>query len=333
MKTAAETVFCNAAGNYPTGLMKPSSFFRSTVHNRGVTVPFFHKIFRAGAAKSAIAVFSLLLFGLLSLTQQASAQIWPRESRTTYLRLGVHGFDTDAYFNADGEKIPLHRLEAQTYSLYSEYGYSRYVTAVVNVPAYRKLLVQETAGMDAVQVESPGDIDLGLRISIYAGRHDIMFLSGVFGIPLGETANTGGLWSGDDEYDQLAMVGYAHAFASLNSSVSLAGGYHFRSGGYSDAMRIDAAADIHPIAPVQLLLRFRSVTPQGNGARDFTGGSYGFAANNREYIMLGADLTFWITGGFGLHGSLHSYHSAKNVSADMMFSTGIVFQFRPTAVR
>ena len=283
--------------------------------------------------ESAVAAILLLALGFLSFSNQAVAQIWPRDSRTTYLRLGIQGFDTDAYFNAEGNEVSLHRLEARTFSLYSEYGYSRYVTATVHVPAYRRLLVQEAAGMEPVQVESPGDIDLGLRISVFAGTHDIVFLSGLFGIPLGETANTGGLWSGDDEFDQLVMLGYAHTFASLNTSISFASGYHFRSGGYSDAVRIDAKADIHLLRPVQILLLVRSVTPRGNGAPDFTGGSYGFAANNREFVMLGADLTLWISSGFGIHGSLHSYHSAKNVSSDMMFSTGIVFQFRPTAVR
>ncbi len=278
-------------------------------------------------------VFLLLAIVIPCMPQDGHAQTWPRESRTTYLRIGMQGFMSDAYFNADGEEIPVHRLEAQTYALYSEYGYSRYVTAIVHVPAYRKLLVQETDRGESVQVESPGDIDLGLRINMFAGTDDIVFLSGMFGIPLGETANTGGLWSGDNEYDQLAMLGYSHAFPSQHATISLSGGYHFRSEGYSDAVRFEAEASVRPVSIVQLLLRFRSVTPQGNGAPDFTGGSYGFAANNREYLLFGTELTFWLTKGFGLHGAFHSLRAARNVSSDMMFSTGIVFQFSPTAMR
>ncbi|MBN1446671.1 MAG: hypothetical protein JXA28_01970 [Bacteroidetes bacterium] len=283
-----------------------------------------------GWGQTALLLFSIFLILGVVLAEPLFADSWPRERRTTFLRLGMRSTASDVYFNGSGERIALHRLEDQTYSLYSEYGYSRYVTAIVHIPAYRRLVAQEAPDGALNIVEAPGDIDLGLRVGIYAGEQDVILLTGMFGIPLGETANGNGLWSGDDEYDQLLSLGYAHSFAPFPAHTAVHAGYHFRSEGYSDEIHISGEIGIRPLSSLELLLRFRSVRSQENGVPDFIGGQYGFAANNQEYLMIGPEATFWITDGFGLVAALYSYSSAKNVPSNMAFTTGIVFHFNPS---
>ena len=108
----------------------------------------------------------------------------------------------------EGESLGLQRLEEQTLSLYSEYGYSKYVSAIVNIPAFRKLFAQVSPESPLLSVQSPGDVELGMRFAVWSGEQDVITLTGLFGIPLGETTQSDGLWAGDNEYNQMLTFGY-----------------------------------------------------------------------------------------------------------------------------
>ncbi|PLX23914.1 MAG: hypothetical protein C0600_13935 [Ignavibacteria bacterium] len=273
----------------------------------------------------ALTVFILLLIVLQSAPLQADS--WPRKKRTTYLRLGLRGLDTDSYYNAAGNKVGIQRLEEQTYRLYSEYGYSKYVTGIVNIPGYRKLVVQESAGAPTQVVEAPGDIELGLRVGIFASDHDVITLSGIFGIPIGETSNASGLWSGDDEYNQLVSVGYQHSFEPFPARIGAATGYNIRNSGYSDEIHVRGEIELRPLSFLQFFMRVHSVASQGNGDPTFLGGSYGYAANNRHFLMYGPEIAVWLSDGIGFNAGMQYVTSAKNVPSSIMFSTGVFFIF------
>lgn len=273
----------------------------------------------------------VILLGLLLAcgVTDVRSESWPRKERSTYLRLGLRGFDSDGYFNAAGNRIAVHRLQAWTYSLYSEYSYSRHVSAIVDIPAYRKLMVQERPDGELNVVEAPGDINLGLRIAVFPGASNALYARGVFSIPIGETSNINGLWSGDDEYDQLLTLGYMHRFDVAEMTFAMEGGYHFRTDGYSDELVFAADASVRPMTALELAVHARLVRSQKNGKEGFIGGQYGFAANNQEFLAIGPELTFWLSHGFGLNAAVYSYPLAKNLSSAVTFSTGIVFLFHP----
>lgn len=273
------------------------------------------------------AVPTLILFLFILQSIPLSAGSWPQKKRTTYLHVGLHGFNTDAYYNAAGNKVTLHRLEEQTYRLYSEYGYSKYVTGIVNVPGYRKLVVQESAGSPTQVVEAPGDIELGLKIGIYASEVDVFTLSGIFGIPIGETANHSGLWSGDDEYNQLVSVGYMHSFDPFPARIGAQSGYNIRSRGYSDEIHVRGEIELRPLSFLQLFMRVHSVAAQGNGDPDFRGGNYGYAANNQHFVMYGPEAAVWLGEGVGITAAAQYVTSARNVPSSVVFSTGFFFMF------
>jgi hypothetical protein len=272
--------------------------------------------------RSGAIIVLLLLF---IMANEACGGSWPLERKATYLSLGYRGFSGQSYYGQHGEKLGMQRLEEQTLSLYSEYGYSKYVTGIVHIPAFRKLYAQVSQDSPGMSVQSPGDVDLGLRAATWFGDDDVVTLTALFGIPLGEATQTEGLWAGDDEYNQLVKLGYGHSFTDFPLYVHVETGYNFRSGGYADEMHFSAEVGIRPIDLLQLILRVRSVNSQGNGTADFLGGNFGFSSNNQKYLSYGPELVYWISEGVGLNLGLSYLSQARNMTASTVVTSGISF--------
>jgi hypothetical protein len=192
------------------------------------------------------------------------------------------------------------------------------------------LLVQEKSDAPVHKVEAPGDLELGLRIGVFASENDVILLTGMFGIPIGETASKNGLWSGDDEYDQAVLLGYGRSFETLSATATLQAGYHFRSEGYSDELLLEGEVKLQPLSFMQLFLRVRMLQSQENGDTEFLGGRYGFGSNDRRFIMYGPEVAFWITDTFGLTAAAYGISNAENMPNAIVFSTGISLSVAPS---
>lgn len=268
----------------------------------------------------------LLLFLLIFFNPDGIfAGSWPMERKATYLAINYRGFSGESYYGQHGEKLGLQRLGEQTLSLYSEYGYSKYVTGVVHMPAFRKLSAQISPDSPSLTVQSPGDVDLGIRIAMWSGDADVFTMTGLFGIPLGEATQSDGLWAGDDEFNQILKLGYGHSFGSLPLYLFVETGYNFRSAGYADEIHFGAEVGIRPIDPLRILLRIRSVNSQGNGETGFLGGSFGFASNNQRYLLYGPELEFLLSDGVGINLGLYAVSQARNTAAATVMNSGIFF--------
>lgn len=284
---------------------------------------------RALRASMNPVLLATLAFLQLLPTARVSAESWPMQRRTTFLSIGYRGFSGVEYFGHDGSRLGLHRLEEQTLAFSSEYGYSKYVSALVQLPAFRKLYAQTDADAPLLSVQSPGDVDLGLRFTVWPGDRDAISLTALFGIPLGESTQTGGLWAGDNEYNQLLLLRYGHAFEFLGAHVQLESGYNFRSGGYADELRVGAEVGIRPIEPLELRFHLHAVRSQGNGDPEFLGGSFGFASNNQRFIMYGPEAAWWISDGMGVSAGVLTITDARNMPAATVLTTGLFFLLTP----
>lgn len=264
-------------------------------------------------------------------TSPLSADSWPMQRRTTFFSVGYRGFSSAEYFGRDGARLGMHRLEEQSLTFSSEYGYSKYVTAVVRLPAFRKLYAQTAADAPLLSVQSPGDVDLGLRVTLWPGEYDAISLTTLFGIPLGESTQTGGLWAGDNEYNQLVLLRYGHTFAFLGTHVQLESGYNFRSGGYADEIRFGAEVGLRPMESVEVKFIVQAVRSQGNGDPEFLGGSYCFASNNQRFIMFGPEAAVWLTDGMGLSFGARTITNARSMPAATVVTTGVFFLLTPAS--
>ena len=289
-------------------------------------------VLRNVATPLPLAVLVMLLLPLLS-PARLSAGSWPMQRRATYFSVGYRGFSGVEYFGRDGTRLGLHRLEEQTLAFSSEYGYSKYVSALVQLPAFRKLYAQTSADAPLLSVQSPGDVDLGLRFTVWPGAQDAISLTALFGIPLGESTQAAGLWAGDNEYNQLIQLRYGHAFDFLGTFVQLESGYNFRSGGYADELRVGGEVGFHPMDAVELKFQLHAVSSQGNGDPDFHGGSFGFASNNQRYVMFGPEASVWLTDGMGVSLGFLTITEARNMPAATLLTTGLFFLLTPRADR
>lgn len=280
-------------------------------------------------------LLGLLLFLLATVLPAAEliAGNWPMERRSTFISFGYRGFSGQQYYGPAGELRGMHRLEEQSLSFSSEYGYSKYVSAIVQLPAFRKLYAQVDADAPLLSVQSPGDIDLGMRFTAWAGDDDVFSLTALFGIPLGETTQNKGLWAGDDEYNQLLLLRYGHLFESIGAHVHVETGYNFRSNGYADELHFAAEAGFRPIDPLVLKFHLRSVAGQGNGDADFLGGQFGFSSNNQRYIMYGPEAEVWLTGGMGVNLGLYNITDARNMTGSAILQSGVFFLLAPVSGR
>jgi hypothetical protein len=275
----------------------------------------------------------ILLLSPLFMAASLYGGSWPMQKKATYFAVGYRGFTTQQYFGQQGERLGMQRLEEQTLSFYSEYGYSKYVSAIVQMPALRKLYAQSATESPLLSVQSPGDVDLGLRVTLWPGVHDAVSVTALFGIPLGESTQNGGLWAGDNEYNQMLMLRYGHTFETVAAHVHVETGYNFRSGGFADELRVGAEVGIRPLDPLQILFHLRSVSSQGNGEPGFLGGSFGFASNNQSYLMYGPEIAVWLTDGMGLNLGLYQVTNARNIASATVLTSGLFFLLSPVSAR
>lgn len=282
--------------------------------------------------KFALAALVVMVTTILPLSPLFAGN-WPMERRATYISFGYRGFSGQQYFGSSGESLAMHRLEEQTLTFYSEYGYSKYVSAIVQLPAFRKLYAQVDADAPLLSVQSPGDVDLGMRFTLWPGQRDAVSLTALFGIPLGETTQNKGLWAGDNEYNQLILLRYGHLFDQFATSVNVETGYNFRSGGYADELRFAAEIGVRPIDALELKFHLRSVLSQDNGDPDFSGGRYGFSSNNQRYLLYGPEVAVWLSGSMGLHFGLYNVTDARNMTGSTILQSGLFFLLAPVSVR
>ena len=90
---------------------------------------------------------------------------------------------------------------------------------------------------------------------------------------------------------------------------------------------------LEPADFVQLYFRVRQLRSEGNGDPEFYGGAYGFASNNREFLLYGTELALWITHGFGVNAGVTAIDHAKNMPSALRFSAGVFLSVAPSGTR
>ncbi|MBR9978910.1 MAG: hypothetical protein KFH87_12565 [Bacteroidetes bacterium] len=297
------------------------------------TAVLMHNMIRQGSGswhRRAVLVFLpwILLF------TDAQADGWSkRDTADTYLSTGVRGFSGQQYFGPEGEIVDVHRIQEQTIWLSSVHAYSKYVMGIVQIPVFRKLYVQESPEDRLLSVQSPGDVDLGLRLHLFPGSRHILHFTALFGIPLGEATQSDGLWAGDDEYNQLISLGYEYCFVAIPVHWTAEIGYDLRSAGYADELHLRAGLSVYPWERLRLGVKADLLSGQGNGNAAFTGGSFGFAGNNRRYLLYGAEAALLLTDGMGLNFGAYTVTNARNMPSSLFLTSGVFFLISPSGRR
>ena len=217
--------------------------------------------------------------------------------------------------------------------MYGEYGITNRLTALTTAPLFVRITknaVNYSSGLyiDGDQLNSIGDIDLGLKYGIIQNKPIVASISLLTGWA---TANSAGgesrlLQAGDGENNQLLRLDIS---GGLNNGMYLSSyfGFNNRTRGFSDEWRYGGEVG-YAKKKLLLMIKLMGVASLYNGKTSGLEG--GLFSNNVEYFSLGLEGGYYLNEqkSVGVLGGIHGAFFAKNVLAVPSFHAGIFYQIK-----
>jgi len=250
------------------------------------------------------------------------ADSWPRAEKQSLLHFAWRAAVATAYYDGTTEKN-LDHFSDHALLMHGEYGYSDRLNALVRLPVFRMLSVREHQHSETINVNSPGDVDVGLRYTFIQRTSNILRMSLIVSLPLGETYNKQGIWTGTGEYNQLLLLEYDHRFALLPATVGLHAGFKKKHGGYTDELHFGLRTGMSIGDAITVDVHVRGVEPLNNGDAAFKGGIFGFAANKSRFILYGPEIAVRIMEGIDLTTGAYGMSRLANIPSAFVISTGV----------
>jgi hypothetical protein len=155
-----------------------------------------------------------------------------------YLKVSGTYLGTSEAYDQNGDKFATTTFTTWSLNLYSEYGVTNRLTAILRAPLIRSAAYENTENLT-----KPGDIGIGLKYGLIRGSTPVAIaIEPEF--PTGEeigtvpvTDGSGGtvrLPTGDGEYNTLVRTSVSHSFYPIPGYVSFDAGYNFRTEGFTD---------------------------------------------------------------------------------------------------
>jgi hypothetical protein len=276
--------------------------------------------------------FLLVILLLFSITlNNLFAGAWTQKANSGFYKLGSRYISATNYYDKDGNKKEIPKLTNIFLAFYGEYGISDQLTLIANLALLESITIDDSKNNGSTESKGGSnsgfaDSDLGLRIKVWRGEGSILSTELFLGIPIGNTEDELGLYTGDDEFNQIVNILYGQSFYPLPLYLSAQTGYNNRTGGFSDEIRYAAEIGFNLIPNILLTLKIHGVQTLENGSDNVIGGSYGFHSNNQKYIAFGPEINYSITKSIGLNLGLESATNASNVPSALAYSFGIYFK-------
>ncbi len=266
-------------------------------------------------------------FGTLA---EVHAGPWPQPRKGAFYKLGFGFMRANQFYEPDGRVISIPTLADYTFSFYGEYGFTDRITGVAYLPFLQRLTLNRQVGnetgfvfFEGAEQTSPADFDIGIRYGLIQRGNTSVSASLMLGIPVGNTSQENGLYTGDGEFNQLISLGVGQSFYPAPAYVSLEAGFNNRVKGFSDEIRVSAEAGYTIGGKVTLIGRLRSLEPLRNGDDAITGGTGGLYANNQRYLVYGAELAYLFTPKVGLSFSVEGATRGQNILSAPAYHTGM----------
>jgi outer membrane putative beta-barrel porin/alpha-amylase len=276
---------------------------------------------------------SLVLFGILfSMTfSNLYAGAWTQKANSGFYKLGMRYISATNLYDKDGNKIEIPKLTNLFIALYGEYGLNDQLTLIANFSLLESIKIDDFKNNGNVVLKGSSnngiaDSELGLRYKIWQGEGSILSTELFFGIPVGDTENKNGLYTGDNEFNQNINILLGQSFYPFPLYFSAQIGFNNRAGGFSDEVRYATEIGFNFIPNLLLALKIYGVETLENGSDNVVGGSYGFHSNNQKYLAFGPELNYSITNSIGLSLGFESATNAANVPSALAYSFGIYFK-------
>ena len=200
---------------------------------------------------SVAATLALATFIAAAAPENVSAQAWTRPAGHAYLKLSRgHAIATER-FEVDGTRVAFDQSDAnasfrdESYYLYGEFGISRRLTLVGQIP-YKRLELRQASSDGAAgsvgsassagSVSRVSSVQIGLRLAVqdwigFTDDRHRTSLSGVLNLPTGYVRNHApSVGAGQADFD--AIAAYGLSMYPAPAYAQLAAGYRHRSNAY-----------------------------------------------------------------------------------------------------
>jgi len=259
------------------------------------------------------------------------AGAWTQKKNSGFYKLGVRYINTTNVYDEDGNKVEVPKLTNLFLALYGENGINDQITLIANISLFESIKLDDFKANANIVSEGGSnsgiaDSEIGLRYNIWQGEGSIVSLELLLGLPIGNTDNKLGLYTGDDEFNQNINALFGQSLYPLPLYFSTQIGFNNRNNGFSDEIRYAAEIGFNFIPSMLIALKIHGVQSLENGDEFVHGGSYGFYSNDQKYLAFGPELSYSITKSFGLSLGFESATNAANVPSALAYSFGIYFK-------
>ncbi len=275
----------------------------------------------------------MVLIGIMAALgafSEVQAGPWPQPRGGAFYKLGFGFMRANQFYEPDGRVIDIPTLADYTFSFYGEYGFTDRLTGIAYLPFLQRLTLNRQVGsetgfvfFEGAEQTSPADFDFGLRYGLFQRGNTTVSASLMLGIPIGNTTQENGLYTGDGEFNQQVSIGVGQSFYPAPAYMAIEAGFNNRVKGFSDEIRVSAEAGYTFADKVTVIGRLRSLEPLRNGDDAITGGTGGLYANNQRYLVYGLELAYLFTPNLGLSVSVEGATRGQNILSAPAFHTGV----------
>lgn len=276
---------------------------------------------RSGNRRAACVLAMLLLC-----VGRATADGWTQPRGMGYYQFRFEMVRTSRYFEPNGNRIAVPTVGAYRASLYGEYGVTGRLTVVAYVPLERVTLNRQVGRATGVEFD-PGDSVTGLadavagiRVGLLNHGRTVLSASVMIGIPIGDSHQESGLYTGDGELNQTVGIEFGQGFG-LAAYLTLTAGWNNRTQGFSDEFVYRAEVGTDFPGRFSGALRVGGIESTGNGGAVL--GGRGLRGNDQRMLRYGAELRFAITDAAGVAISVDRGTRLQNALGGTTFGTSL----------
>ena len=198
----------------------------------------------------------ILITGFMYQTCSAYAGGWTQPQGKGYFKLNEQVVRGESYFLPSSDKVTIPDQSRLTTSLYGEFGLVDRLTFVGYIPFYQRISV-DVAGTEPNT--GTADWELGVRLGLLTNRATVVSLQVMAGLPLGDTEQEVGLFTGDGEFNQLFSLQVGHSLYPAPGYLKAEIGYNNRESDFSDELRYAAEAGYMMGERIGVSVRLRGV--------------------------------------------------------------------------
>ena len=279
--------------------------------------------------KYLVMLFSIIFIFLFSKSLTAGA--WTQQKGKGYFQIGSQILRANQFYEPGGNKIDITTLGDYTVTFYGEYGITNDLTVIGSIPFFRRITLNRVEGINSGAELFGGDskngisdFDIGLKYGIAKFGSTVLSVSLSIGIPVGDTEQKNGLYTGDGEWNQQLAVGIGHSFSGpfyFSADV----GFNNRVEGYSDEVRYNLELG-YSWQKFIFIMKANGVETLRNGVDAVLGGAGGLFANNQQYLVFGPEIVYSFNESLGVNAGAVTATRAENVVSGIAYRVGVFFK-------